>query len=78
MAAVLDIPKKIVGGIFKKPKIPQVQQVSQKKITSDAEGIANKTIAEQKRRNRGFLSTIATSPQGLGSDENVSTKTLLG
>ena len=64
--------------VIKKPKIPQVQQVSQKKITSDAEGIANKTIADARRRNRGYLSTIATSPQGLGSDETISTKTLLG
>ena len=78
MAAVLDIPKKIVGGIFKKPKIPTVPPKTQTQVTKDAEGIANKTIAEQKRRNRGFLSTIATSPTGLGSDENVSTKTLLG
>lgn len=67
-----------IKNIFKKPKIPQVQQVSQKKITSDAEGIANKTIADARRRNRGYLSTIATSPQGLGSDETISTKTLLG
>ena len=67
-----------IKNIFKKPKIPQVQQVSQKKITSDAEGIANKTIADARRRNRGYLSTIATSPQGLGSDETINTKTLLG
>ena len=67
-----------IKNIFKKPKIPQVQQVSQKKITSDAEGIANKTIADARRRNRGYLSTIATSPTGLGSDDTISTKTLLG
>ena len=67
-----------VLNIFKKPKIPQVQQVSQKKITSDAEGIANKTIAAAQKKKRGFLSTIATSPQGLGSEDDVNVKTLLG
>lgn len=75
MGIVKDVVKGVFGG---KPKIPQVQQVSQKKITSDAEGIAAKTIAEAKRKKRGFLSTIATSPQGLGSEESVSAKTLLG
>ena len=71
--------KEILKGIFGgKPKVETPPLVPQKKITSDAEGIANKTIAEQKRRNRGFLSTIATSPQGLGSDETINTKTLLG
>mgnify|MGYP003651883971 FL=1 len=64
--------------IFSPPKIPQVQQVSQKKITSDAAGIANKTIASARKKRQGFLSTIATSPQGLGGDETINTKTLLG
>ena len=75
MGIVKDVVKGVFGG---KPKIPQVQQVSQKKISSDAESIANKTIADQKKKNRGFLATINTSPQGLISDENVNTKTLLG
>ena len=67
-----------VKKIFSPPKIPQVQPVSQKKITSDAAGIANKTIAEAARKKRGFLSTIATSPQGLGSEDDINVKTLLG
>ena len=75
MAIITDTIKGIFGG---KPKVETPPLVPQKKITSDAEGIANKTIAEQKKRNRGFLSTIATSPQGLGSDETINTKTLLG
>ena len=64
--------------IFKKPKIPQVQPVSQKKITSDAAGIANKTITAARKKRQGFLSTIATSPQGLGSEDDINVKTLLG
>jgi len=75
MGIVKDVAKGIFGG---KPKVESPPLVPQKKITSDAEGIANKTIADARRRNRGYLSTIATSPQGLGSDETISTKTLLG
>jgi len=75
MGIVKEVAKGIFGG---KPKVESPPIISQKKITSDAESIANKTIADQKKKNRGFLATINTSPQGLISDENVNTKTLLG
>ena len=71
--------KELLKGLFgSKPKVETPPLVPQKKISLDAESIANKTIADQKKKNRGFLATINTSPQGLINDENVNTKTLLG
>ncbi len=75
----MSVIKETIKGVFGgKPKVETPPLVPQKKITSDSEGIANKTIADARRRNRGYLSTIATSPTGLGSDDTISTKTLLG
>jgi len=75
----MSVIKETIKGVFGgKPKVETPPLVPQKKISSDAESIANKTIADQKKKNRGFLATINTSPQGLINDENVNTKTLLG
>jgi len=71
--------KELLKGLFgSKPKVETPPLVSQKKITSDATTDTNKTLADARRKNMGYLSTIATSSTGLGSSENVNTKTLLG
>ena len=70
---------KIFGMGKEKPRAVAPIGKSPAEIQNEAELSAQKQLAEDKKKRKGFAATIATSSQGLGgSDSDSNVKTLLG